>query len=1121
MNCFSRDELHDFLEGSLIQSAETELAGHLESCPECRRLLDELSDDQLVRGHMEATRREAAQVQVTSDGENRWKESTAPGRSPVLEDEIQLPVEFGKFVLREALGSGGFGTVYLADDTELQREVAVKIPHLGGLSPAIRRRFVREGTATASLHHPHIVHVHQAGENEGVCFLVSEYIPGHTLRQFLNEGSASKSPKEAALIVLALTEAVGHAHQNGVVHRDIKPENVILDCRTAHGELEFCPKLTDFGTARLVGVADTRTASGMLIGTIPYMSPEQISGQSDIGPASDIYALGALLYELISGDPPLRGSNNIETLRNVTSTEPVELHRRFAHVTRDFSAICARCLEKNPQRRYGSAEQLAVDLQRFLKNEPTLARPLGLGPRIWRWSLRNPVPIAVMMTISLMFALLVGGLALHTRRLQNLNEKLKLSNQQASEMWDRAERSKLRARRLAYASDIRLAAKCWRDGDSANVRDILARYGPGTGQSDIRGIEWYFLERTVQPKADTIAQYGAPLYCLRLSPDQTSFATAGQDGIIRIHDRATGVVRRCIDSGQLEVNGVAFSPNGELLASAGDDGSVCVWEVANGKRQERFVAHDGLAFGLEFTPGGGTLVSCGTDGFVHVWKNGRKLVTHRDHASRVEALAISPDGRWLASVGKDRTLVVRDMDTNEVQLRWSSGQGTLSSVAFGPDSRILAIAEASGETKSLRLFDVMSGVESLTRLHPDGICSVTFCANGDRVLTADNAGAVRIWDISDRPATSRVTIEPVQSWQAHNARAYAVAVEPEGSSVLTVGHDGKVRRLQIADLSSDFVLDTSSLSQSIGLDEKELLLHSVAFHPTNDRLFVAAHVGIAIIKANGNEAIEFERGSGNRSWDMVAMPEHRNWIAVAGSMSHQPTSNLAAVVKRWTMGTGQAHELFRTQPNCSIDDLSCSPAGDLVAVVINDLMVADAPKRLLLIDSSSGSVLNQFPAATGTMPRFTRDGLLLVFGVQSDIHIVNLHTQRHRVIREAHLESQNGLAITGDGKLLATCDESREIRIWDLATLQRCAVLKGHQGMITALQFTLDSRTLLSSSFDGTVKAWSVATGQHLMDVHIGSGGVNHMALSNNGSRMAIVEDRKRIRVLPLGRMGP
>ncbi len=724
-----------------------------------------------------------------------------------------------------------------------------------------------------------------------------------------------------------------------------------------------------------------------------------------------------------------------------------------------------------------------------------------------------------MTTISVMFALLVGGLALHTRRLQNLNEQLKLLNQQASEMRDRAERSKLRARQLAYASDIRLAEKCWREGDSANVRDILARYAPGTGQSDIRGIEWYCLERAIEPKADTIAQHGAPLYCLRLSPDHTSFATAGQDGIIRVHDRVTGVVKRSIDSGQVEVNGVAFSPDGETLASAGDDGSVCVWQVSNGKRLERFTAHDGLVFGLEFTPDGGSLVSCGSDGFVHVWKNGRKLVSRRDHASRVEAIAISPDGRWLASVGKDRTLVVRDMSTEDLQLRWNSGQGTLSSVAFGPESRILAIAEVSGETKWLRLFDVRSGAEVLKRQHPDGIRSVAFCADGDRVLTTDSAGTARIWDVSDRPAASRAASGPVQSWQAHDARAYAGAFEHGGSSVLTVGHDGKVRRLYIANLAGDVVLDSTSLSQRTGLDEKELLLHSVAFHPTDDRVFTAAHVGIANIEVNGNDAIEFERGSVNRTWNIVAIPQRRNWIAVAGSTSQQATllKDLPAVVKRWEMETGQARELFRTQPNCSIDDLSCSTAGDLVAVVINDLMIADAPKRLLLIDSSLGSVLNEFPAATGTKPRFTRDGLFLVFGVQSDIHVVNLRTQRHRVIREAHLESQIGLAIGRDGKFLATCDESREIRIWELVTLRQCSVLKGHQGMITALQFSPDSRTLLSSSFDGTVKAWSVATGQHLMDVHIGSGGVNHMALSNNGSRLAIVEDRKRIRLIPLG----
>jgi WD40 repeat protein len=544
---------------------------------------------------------------------------------------------------------------------------------------------------------------------------------------------------------------------------------------------------------------------------------------------------------------------------------------------------------------------------------------------------------------------------------------------------------------------------------------------------------------------------------------------------------------------------------------------VCVWQVSSGKQLERISAHDGLAFGVEFTADGESLVSCGTDGCVHIWNKGQPQATYRDHASRVEALALSPDGRWLATVGKDRTLVVRDLSSQQVQLRWSRGQGTLSSVAFAPDSQTLAVAEASGETKWLRLFDVLSAAEVLRRQHPDGVRSVAFSENGKQVVTSDNGGTVRIWDVAGSPAASQSPQGPLQAWQAHDGHAYAATFEPGGASALSVGHDGKVRRLNIADSARDFVFDTAALSRNTAVREPQLLLHRVAFHPSQDRLFVAAHVGIATVQLHGKVATEYVLGSGDKSWDMVAVPQQHSWIVTAGSTSQDPTStDVPAVVKLWNDQTGEVRELYRTRPNCSIDDLSCSPDGDRVAVVVNDLTVVDAPKRLLLLDSSSGSVLHEFRAASGTEPRFTPDGRLLVYGVQNQLHVVDLRTQRHRVIRHAHWKSQNGLAISRDGKLLATCDEGREIRVWELLTQTPQAVLKGHQGLITALQFSPDRKTLFSSSFDGTVKAWSVATGQLLMDMHVGSGGVNHMALSRDGSRLAIVEDRMRIRVLPL-----
>jgi WD40 repeat protein len=190
----------------------------------------------------------------------------------------------------------------------------------------------------------------------------------------------------------------------------------------------------------------------------------------------------------------------------------------------------------------------------------------------------------------------------------------------------------------------------------------------------------------------------------------------------------------------------------------------------------------------------------------------------------------------------------------------------------------------------------------------------------------------------------------------------------------------------------------------------------------------------------------------------------------------------------------------------------------MVAVVVAPHTAQDIPKRLLLLDAKTGSLLREFQAAAGTRPRFTPNGRILVYGAQRDLHLVDLHSDEQRLIRNAHLDSQSGLAVSGDGWWLATCSEGRDLRIWNLATLELHAVLRGHQGKISALQFSADSRTLFSSSFDGTVKAWSVAVGEHLMDLHQGAKGLSGMALSNDGGQLALVEGERRVRVYFLAR---
>jgi serine/threonine protein kinase/tetratricopeptide (TPR) repeat protein len=346
----------------------------------------------------------------------------------------------GRFEIRRELGRGAFGMVFLAYDPQLGRDVALKVPRPEALVTAdLRQRFVREARAAAGLDHPNLVPVYEAGEVGPVCYIASAYCPGTTLAEWLKERGEPVPVRTAALLVATLAAAVQHAHSRGVVHRDLKPSNVLLQLRpesktsspdstlkepgTAPGpsgsELGFVPKVTDFGLAKLtpatpVGAGEESggsTQSGPILGTPSYMAPEQARGRNKgVGPAADVYALGAILYELLVGRPPFRGETALETLEQVRSHEPVPPRRLRPKLARDLETICLKCLEKEPGKRYPTAEALANDLGSFLAGTPIQARPVGQGERLWRWCCRNPV-IAALTASAALFLLAGTGIS--------------------------------------------------------------------------------------------------------------------------------------------------------------------------------------------------------------------------------------------------------------------------------------------------------------------------------------------------------------------------------------------------------------------------------------------------------------------------------------------------------------------------------------------------------------------------------------------------------------------------------------------------------------------------------------------------------------------------------------
>src|SRR4051812_3556920 len=380
--------------------------------PRLRQLLDELHDSHAtpeevcrscpellpeVRARWQAVCRVRAELDALFPAPT----SRGVGAPALLRASASLPQVPGYNVEAE-LGHGGMGVVYRAWHLRLHRRVALKMLLAGAYAqPAERERFLREAEAVASLRHPNIVQVYEVGDVDGQSYFTMELVEGASLAQQI-QGVPQPVRKTAALVT-TLADAVHVAHQSGIVHRDLKPANILL---TSDGT----PKVTDFGLARRLQGGDALTLSGVPMGTPSYMAPEQAQGRRDAaGPAADVYALGAILYELLTGRPPFRAATAAETLRQVISQEPAPPSRLNDKVPRDLETICLKCLHKEPGRRYASAAALADDLRRFGEGRPIQARPVGRGERLWRWGRRNPTAAALLATALALVGLASGG----------------------------------------------------------------------------------------------------------------------------------------------------------------------------------------------------------------------------------------------------------------------------------------------------------------------------------------------------------------------------------------------------------------------------------------------------------------------------------------------------------------------------------------------------------------------------------------------------------------------------------------------------------------------------------------------------------------------------------------
>ena len=486
----------------------------------------------------------------------------------------------GHLQLIHRLGTGGFGTVWKAYDTQLDRTVAVKLPHLWHANNQEPEQFLREARTAAQLQHPNIVRVLEFGCHQDQVFIVSEHIQGVTLAEWTRDHQMTS--REVALLCVTLSDAMHYAHQAGIIHRDLKPGNIMLD------DLGV-PHVMDFGLAKRDTGEVTMTATGQLLGTPAYMSPEQARGEAhQADRRADIYSLGAILFELLTGELPFRGSAGT-IVRKVIEDEPPRPSKLNSRIPQDLETICLKCLEKNPDRRYRTALELADELRRFLQGRPILARPTSVIVRAMRWSTRNPM--AAMSTALLLALALVGPIiASHEISLRKKADTLAANESKArGELY-----------RSLYVADMQRAFQVWETGDIDLLEELLTKHQHAkVGQQNLRGFEYQYLQRCLfdAKKTPSLAHEDA-VTNVAYSPDGSKLATVSGKRM-QLWDLNSNTQMEMRLEVEHPVKEIAFSPRDNMLVAFAIGNSIQLWDVAAGGRTTVF-CHSGSGCILPF-----------------------------------------------------------------------------------------------------------------------------------------------------------------------------------------------------------------------------------------------------------------------------------------------------------------------------------------------------------------------------------------------------------------------------------------------------------------------------------------------------------------------------------------